>query len=167
MEEDIIRDMEEKSKKINRNMRALRAALRKHRRRVIIPKKHHIVHRHNKKLFCKTLRICNKCCDRKKGKTICRSCCRNFKACNKTEKGLNERVKKIARFTSKPKNAFRVAQKTGVKCRTYTRYGCDGKRKPKKNNIDCKRKVRVCKKFVYSPNKYYKNLNKSIKKHKK
>jgi len=94
MEEDIIRDMEEKSKKINRNMRALRAALRKHRRRVIIPKKHHIVHRHNKKLFCKTLRICNKCCDRKKGKTICRSCCRNFKACNKTEKGLNERVKK-------------------------------------------------------------------------
>jgi len=150
--------------KLISDMNALKKVTRVPVRKVKTIKKVHVVHKNNKKIFCKTVRVCNKCCDRKKRRTICRSCCKNFKVCRKILAGLNRRVNKIAKRVRRVRKAFRVATKTGIKCRIYTRYGCFGKRVATLRNKNCKRRVRVCKKYVFHSRRYIRKLNRAIKK---
>jgi len=100
-------------------------------------------------VFCKNLRKCNKCCQRKHRKLICRTCCRTKKYCRKNRRALVSLSRRFARRLKHLRRANIVGSKRGLKrCKVYIRCGCYGRRRPTKHNKRCCRKVNVCKKYI-------------------
>jgi len=100
--------------------------------------------------ICKFLRKCNRCCERKHKRNICRKCCLTKKVCRKTQKALLKVERKVQRISKELRKAHIVRSKKVLKmCRTYTRCGCAGRKRHLHENKRCCRKVNVCKKYIY------------------
>jgi len=100
--------------------------------------------------FCARVKKCNRCCERKHKKMICRKCCQYRRFCRKSKIALVHVVRKVKRISKKLRKAYIVKSKKGLKlCQTYTRCGCAGKRRRLfKKHKNCCRKVNVCKKYI-------------------
>jgi len=116
-------------------------------------------------LYCKKIRKCERCCQKRNKKMVCRKCCRTRKYCRKSRRSLSLLARRLTR--RKLRRAFIIRSKAGLKkCKVYIRCGCFGRRKSKNNRLCCRR-VNVCKKYISgSVRKYMNRMKKVIKKSK-
>jgi len=102
--------------------------------------------------YCKKLKKCNRCCERKKNCAgskkkceKCRKCCKHRVYCSLSKKHLKLKAHKVKIASKKLKKAYLVQKKNGLfMCENFIRCGCKGIKRKERTSKHCCREVNVC-----------------------